>query len=64
MIKQDLEEVKDIVLDSNKDFRENDFHFIEMNFDFCNGSKNPFENIKFYNGNNNGENGFGYAELN
>ena len=27
---------------------EENYHFIEMNFDFCNGSESPFHNINFY----------------
>lgn len=45
---QSLDEVKDLILDSNPDIKENQYHFIKMNFNFCNGNKSPFDNIKFY----------------
>jgi HD superfamily phosphohydrolase len=48
-----LEEVKDNILDKYKDNREDDYHFIKMNFNLCNGIDNPFNNIQFYNNNTN-----------
>lgn len=44
-----LDSVKDHILDNYKDNKETDFHFIEMNFNMCNGNNNPFDNILFYN---------------
>jgi len=44
-------EIKDIILDSHKDNREDEFHFIKMKFNLCNGEKSPIDNIKFYNKN-------------
>ena len=47
-----IEEVKDNILDKYQDNKESDFHFVEMNFNFCNDNKSPFSKIHFYeNGN-------------
>lgn len=46
-----LAEIKDNILDKYKDKKINDFHFITMNFDLCNSSKSPLENINFYTNN-------------
>ena len=45
---ESLETVKDRILDGNTDLGEENYHFIEMHFDFCNGSESPFHNINFY----------------
>jgi len=47
-----LEEVRDNILDKYKDNKDDDYHFIELNFNLCNGMDTPFKNIKFYNYNN------------
>lgn len=44
----DLDAVKDEILDTNKDTKEDDYHFVKMKFDFCNGDKSPFTEINFY----------------
>ena len=43
-----IDHVKDIILDKNLDKREFDYHFIKTNFDFCNNNDNPLKNVKFY----------------
>ena len=45
-----LDEVRDLILDSNTDIKKDDYHFIKKKFDFCNGSESPSNNIKFYSG--------------
>ena len=37
------------LLDKYKDTIEDDYHFVKMKFDLCNGNKSPFNNINFYN---------------
>ena len=44
----DLDAIKDTILDKNTDIREEDYHFVKMKFDFCNGDKSPFTEINFY----------------
>lgn len=43
-----LSEVKDIIYDKYPDQKSKNFHFNTMNFNLCNGNKNPLNNINFY----------------
>ena len=44
----DINEVEDYISDTFKDEIKENFHFVKMNFDFCNGDSSPFNNINFY----------------
>ena len=44
----DISFVKDYIQDTYNDNNIDDFHFVKLNFDLCNGSQSPLENINFY----------------
>ena len=48
----DISFVTDYIQDTYSDNNINDFHIIKLNFDLCNGSLSPLENINFYKNNN------------
>ncbi len=47
---EELDSIKDTILDKNKDNRADDYHFIEISYDFCNGVDSPLSKVNFYRG--------------